>query len=82
MTFFRQFFYAEADFSVKKYVSVSPKISNLHAKIAQNWQIALFNYFCVSEFFAIFYCRRKFEQINLTKKRAIGLIWENVARKI
>ena len=55
MTFFRQFLHAKAKFSDRKYVSMSPKNSNLHAKIAQNWQIALFNYFCLSELFATLY---------------------------
>ena len=52
MTFIRQFLHVKAYFSDQKYVSMSPKKSNLHAKIDQNWQIALFTYFCLSELFA------------------------------
>ena len=55
MAFFRQFLHAKANFSDRKYVSMSLKKSNLHAKTAQNWQIALFNYFCLSELFAALY---------------------------
>ena len=55
MTFFRQFLHAKANFSDRKYVSMSAENSNMHAKIAQNWQIALLNYFCLSELFAILY---------------------------
>ena len=46
--------------------------SNMHAKNAQNWQIALFNYFCLSEFFATLYIYiescKKFGQTELIKK--------------
>ena len=55
LTFFRQFLHAKAYFSDRKYVSMLPKNSNLHAKIAQNEQVALFNYFCLSELFENLY---------------------------
>ena len=36
----------------KKKVSRSPKTLNLYAKIAQSWQIVVFNYFCLLQLFA------------------------------
>ena len=40
----------------------------MHAKIAQNWQIALFNYFCLSELFATLYISiASCKTIKLTK---------------
>ena len=73
MAFFRQFLHAKANSSDRKYVSMSLKKSNLHAKTAHNWQIALFNYFCLSELFATLYnsalynqpatATQKFEQL-------------------
>ena len=69
MTFFKQFLHAKANFSDRKYVFLmSTKNSNLHAKIAQNWDITLFNYFSLSEFFATLYktqiCMQKLLQIG------------------
>ena len=55
MAYFRQSLHAKVNFSDRKDILMSPKNSNLHAKTAQNWQIALFNYFCLSELFATLY---------------------------
>ena len=59
MTFFREVLHAKVNFSDRKNVSFAPKNSNLNAKIAQNWQVALFNYFCLSELFATLYMNNK-----------------------
>ena len=80
MTFFRQFLHAKANFSDRKYVSMSPENSNMHAKIAQNLQIALFNYFCLSELFATLYNRgnkQKSIQLNFNLRWICHLIFSS-----
>ena len=53
---------------------MSLKNSNLHAKIAANRQIALFNYFCLSELFATLYSSKKFGQTKLIKKSNLPIL--------
>ena len=52
---FQKVLHAKARFSDRKYESRLSKNSNLSAKIAEIWQIALFNYFCMFQFFATNY---------------------------
>ena len=47
---FQRISICKVNFSDCKYVSCSPKTSNLHAKVAQIWHIALFLFLYVSTF--------------------------------
>ena len=79
MTFFRQFLHANANFSDRNSVSMSPKNSNLHAKTVQKWQVALFIYFCLSEPFATLYAMqaRAVSTHKTSKEAKVIFILEN-----
>ena len=74
MAYFIKFLHGKTSFSKIKFDSRSSYNSNLHAKIAQNWQIALSNYFCPFQLFATNYTKNSRTKIKKKEQNDIAVL--------